>query len=338
MTRPAQAFVLAAGFGTRLRPLTEAVPKPLVPVCGVPLLAWSLALCARHELREVIVNGHWLPEALAPWAGEHEGCRVQLSIEAPDILGTGGGLKHVADRLADRFAVLNGDVLHDVDLTRLIQAVRPGGGAMALRPDPIAAPGYGIVAADDTDTVVQLTTLAHAEASGAVRDDTHFTGIHALDRALLSGVPEGFACIIRQGYVRVVPERRVGALRYRGPWLDCGDPAAYLDANLAVLSGRVKGALDPFERAGFAVDAQGRTHGDADLVRGVEIDGPVWVGRGARLGRGARIKQSVIGAGTVGADGVSLEQVVAWDGVDLTTDARRGVVWSNEPMIEVASS
>ena len=88
----ADAFVLAAGFGTRLRPLTEVVPKPLVPVCGVPLLSWSLALCAHHGMRRVIVNGHWLPDALTPWAGEHEGCHVTLSIEQPEILGTGGGL------------------------------------------------------------------------------------------------------------------------------------------------------------------------------------------------------------------------------------------------------
>ena len=64
-----QAFVLAAGFGTRLRPLTTLKPKPLVPVCGVPMLSYALALCARHGLSPVVVNAHHLADQLRPWAG-----------------------------------------------------------------------------------------------------------------------------------------------------------------------------------------------------------------------------------------------------------------------------
>ncbi|MCA9495193.1 MAG: NTP transferase domain-containing protein, partial [Myxococcales bacterium] len=116
-----QAFVLAAGLGTRLRPLTEHRPKPLVPVCGVPLLSWSLALCARHGLRDVVVNAHWLAEQVEAWSGEREGVRVTVVTER-EILGTGGGLRNVADALAERFVVLNGDVLHAVDLGALLGA------------------------------------------------------------------------------------------------------------------------------------------------------------------------------------------------------------------------
>ena len=123
------AFVLAAGLGTRMRPLTEHRPKPLVPVCGVPLLAYSLALCARHGLRDVVVNAHWLHEQVERWAGEREGVKVTVSTELPDVLGTGGGLKAVERDLAPVFVVLNADVLHEVDLTALRSAVRPGGAA-----------------------------------------------------------------------------------------------------------------------------------------------------------------------------------------------------------------
>jgi NDP-sugar pyrophosphorylase family protein len=316
----ATAFILAAGFGTRLRPLTECVPKPLVPVCGVPLLSWSLALAARHGMDEVIVNGHWLADKLGPWAGQHEGVHVTLSIEAPDILGTGGGLKKVVDQLADRFVVLNGDVLHSVDLTALAMAVRPGGAAMALRPDRLHAEGYGIVAADQTDTVVALTTLAEGAATGPVRRDTHFTGIHALDRAALDVVPEGFACIVRTAYTHLVPRRQVGAIRYGGAWLDCGDPAAYLETNLAVLRGQVTGAVDPFARAGFARSVDG-THGDATLAKDATLEGQVWLGPGARIGRGVRLRDCVIGAGAVIADGVDLAECVVWDAVEVSEGA-----------------
>lgn len=309
----AVAFVLAAGLGTRLRPLTLHRPKPLVPVCGVPLLAYSLALCAQHGLREVIVNAHWLAGQLEAWAGEREGCRVRVVTEGPEILGTGGGLRNVAERLAERFAVLNGDVLHDVDLAALLAAVPEGGGAMALRRSEDAA-RYGIVAGDATGRVVRLREIAKAPPEGPVDETTHFTGIHALHRDSLERVPEGFACVVRTAYRDLVPERRVAALPYSGPWLDAGDPAAYLDANLQVLERRVCLALDPLPRAAFAVDGRGARSGEP--LPGVNVDGPAWIGPGAQIGAGATLRRAIVGAGARVPAGAVLEDAVVWDGVD----------------------
>lgn len=317
------AFVLAAGLGTRLRPLTEHLPKPLVPICGVPLLAYSLALCRRHGLARVVVNAHWLAEAIEPWAGEREGVRVTVSTERPDVLGTGGGLKRVADALAPTFAVLNGDVLHDVDLGSLVGAVPAGGAAMALRPDPANAPRYGVVAADATGTVVRLASVASASAEGPVDETTFFTGIHALTTEALALVPEGFADVVRTAYAALVPARKVGAIRYSGPWLDAGDPAAYLDANLAVLGG-LSLALDPLPRAAFA-RVGGRAHGTPPPA--VTVAGSVWVGPGARLGRGVVLEDSVVGAGAVVPDGTRLVRSVVWEGCVVPRgDHARGIV------------
>jgi len=318
--------VLAAGLGTRLRPLTLHRPKPLVPVCGVPLLAYSLALCARHGVHRAIVNAHWLAPQLEAWQGEFEGVRVTVCTEQPDILGTGGGLKRVADQLARRFMVLNADVLHDVDLGALMQAVRLGGAAMALRPDPVNAPRYGIVASDRSQTVVQLTSLATAVPEGEVQRDTHFTGIHAMDRDALSLVPDGFACVVRSAYTDLVPRRLVGAVRALGFWLDAGDPAAYLDANMQVLDGGVRPALDPFTRAGFAIDGDGRVYGDVALVRGVAVQGPVWIGPGARLSPGSRVQRSVVGAGAVVPSGSAVINSVVWSNAEVPRALAAGSV------------
>ncbi|MEM6927549.1 MAG: sugar phosphate nucleotidyltransferase, partial [Myxococcota bacterium] len=241
-----QAFVLAAGLGTRLRPLTEHRPKPLVPVCGVPLLAYSLRLCANHGLKNVVVNAHWLSDQVEAWAGQRETVNVTVSTEKPEVLGTGGGLRKVMNELDPVFAVLNGDVLHDVDLTALMAGVRPGGAAMALRPYPDDDHAYGIVAADDNDDVWRITSVVRVDPDGDGHEDTHFTGIHAMSRDALAHVPpDQFACIIRTAYVTLVPERKVTGVRYPGAWLDAGDPEAYLEANLDVLNGRVRLALDP---------------------------------------------------------------------------------------------
>lgn len=318
------AFVLAAGLGTRLRPLTAHRPKPLVPVCGVPLLAYALAVCARAGLRRVVVNAHWLAEQIEPWAGEREGCTVEVVVERPAILGTGGALRRVRDRLAERFVVLNADVLHDVDARTLLGSVPEGGATMALRPHPEEAPRYGVVAADARGVVVELVDVARAHPEGPVARDTHFTGIHALHRDVLDYVPEGPACIVRSAYARLVPERRVQGLRYTGPWLDAGDPRTYLDANLAVLDGRVRLALDPFERAAASVDAAGTVRGR--LPDGVSVEGPVWIGPDATIGRGARLRRCVVGAGAVIPPGATLEDAVVWDGVTAPGAVVRAIV------------
>lgn len=318
-----QAFVLAAGLGTRLRPLTEFRPKPLVPICGVPLMSYTLALCARHGIERAVVNAHWLADQVEAWEGVREGVRVSISTERPEILGTGGGLKRVADQLAQRFVVLNGDILHDVDLTLLLEAVPDGGGAMALRPSEREAPRYGVVAADDTDTIVALTSLARATPEGPVRSDTHFTGIHALDRAVLERVPDGFACIVRTAYTELVPLRRVRGLRYGGPWLDAGDPAAYLEANLSILRGEVQLALDPWARAAAARGPDGRLHG---ATLGASVQGSAWVGHGVALGSQVTLHDSVVGERAVVPDGVHLTRCVVWDGCEVPSGQHTDVI------------
>ncbi|MCB9663949.1 MAG: NTP transferase domain-containing protein [Alphaproteobacteria bacterium] len=320
----ATAFVLAAGLGTRLAPLTQHRPKALVPVCGIPMLGWALAACARHGHREVVVNAFHLADQVTPWAGEREGVQVHVVVERPEILGTGGGLRAARHLLDERVVVLNVDVLHDVDLGALLAAVRPGGAAMALRPDAHDADRYGHVSADATDTVVRLVDLASTAPAGVQRDDTHFTGLHALDRSTLALVHEGPACIVRTVYRTLVPQRRVRALRHPGTWLDVGDPAAYLAANLAVLTTRVGLPLDPLPRAAWAVTARG-DHGRPPA--GVTVDGTAWVGPDAELGAGVRLRDTVVGAGARVAPGADLCRCVVWDGAVVPPGPARDTVF-----------
>ena len=318
------AFVLAAGFGTRLRPLTHLLPKPLVPVAGVPMLSYALALCAEHGLTRVIVNAHHLAGALRAWAGEHEGVHVTISEEVPEILGTGGGLLAVRDQLAERFVVVNGDTLCDVDLGALIAAVPEGGGAMALRVHPDdARERYGVVAYDEAGRVVDLKAMAVGEPVGTVHRDAHFTGIHALDRAMLDHVPEGFSCIVRTAYIAEVPERRVAAVPHRGTWLDVGDPAAYLDTNLAVLDGVVRLPLDPWARAAIAL-----RRGVVHTPEGGTLRGPVWVGEGAVIE--GRVQRSVVGAGARVPAGTVLRDCVVWDGANVPEGAHERAVFTGD--------
>lgn len=330
---PHDAFVLAAGFGTRLQPLTHHRPKPLVPVAGVPMLAYALASCARHGLTDVVVNAHHLPDQIRRWRGPREGCDVTVSVEMPDILGTAGGLKAVEADLATTFAVVNADVLSDVDLRALVAAVPPGGAAMALRPHE--ADRYGVVAADATGTVVDLKQLATAPAQGPVARDTHFTGLHAMDRAALADVPEGFGCIVRTAYVDLVPQRRVTSVRHEGTWLDVGDPRAYLAANLAVLTSRCALPLDPVPRSAWAVTHRG-TRGTPPT--GVVVEGTAWVGPDAVLGDGVRLRDTVVGDRATIAPGASLTRCVVWDGADVPAGTWVDAVFHDGGFLHVTST
>ena len=319
------AFVLAAGFGTRLRPLTEVVPKPLVPVCGVPMLAYALALCAKHGHTHVMVNGHYLAEQLRPWAGEHEGVHVTLSIEQPDILGTGGGLKKVVRELSERFAIVNADILADVDLTALVNAVPDGGAAMALRAADDAST-YGIVAADDAGVVVDLVGKATASPEGAVHRDTHFSGIHAMHRASLDKVPVAFSSVITDSYVHTVPKRLVRGLRHDGVWLDVGNPRLYLQANLAVLRREVNLPLDPFERGSDA------------RPDGVVIHGDLWLAESAVVAPGAMLEDCIIGHGAIVPQDAVLRRVVVWDGARVPSgELSDAIVLSDGRVVSAAS-
>ena len=306
---PATAFLLAAGLGTRLRPLTLDRPKPLLPLCGVSMLDHALALCRRHGHEHVLVNAHWLWEQVAEWAVRRG---VGLQVEQPEVLGTGGGLKAAAPRLAQRFVVVNGDILCDIDLGALLAAVPPGGSAMALRADPV----LGARAPVDRDTdgvVVRMRDFAGAPGVGL--SGTHFTGVHAADRDVLEQVPDGHQCIVRTAYKAVLPERKVRAVVHDGAWVDIGTPDQYLAANLAVLDGVLPAPADVW-------------------AEGTKGPGGSWIGSGARVE--GTIRRCVVGAGATVPAQASLEDCVVWDGVSVPPGNHQRVVFHDSGRLQIA--
>ena len=319
---PARAFILAAGFGTRLRPLTHHRPKPLVPVCGVTVLEQALRLCAQHGIHSAVVNAHHLSGQIEAFCDAYRGMDIHVQVELPEILGTGGGLQRARPRLDETFAVVNGDVLCDGDLGALLAACeRPGVEASMLLRRSDDAQVHGIVALDDQGRVARLTSLAHIPGVEPVAEDTHFMGIHALRRSALAPLSEGFACIVRSAYVALIPQGRVVGLMHLGTWLDVGNPEVYLEANRAVMDGAIDLPLDPWTRAAHGVRVvagQPVAVGDAtrcEIGAGAVLQAPCWIGHGAVVERGARLgPYTVVGAGARVGNGARLRDTVVWDG------------------------
>ena len=215
----ATAFLLAAGLGTRLRPLTLTTPKPLLPVGGVAMLDRVLAQVRAHGHEEVVVNAHWLAEQVVAWAADKPG--VTVVVEAPEILGTGGGLRNARHLLAERFVVVNGDILSNVDLGALWRVDAPA--VMALRRQE--APIHTSVDLDAGGVVRGIGNVAGREFGFT---GLHFTGIHVLDRSVLDLVPDtGASCIVRTAYRALVPQGSVRGLVHAGAWTDIGTLAEY---------------------------------------------------------------------------------------------------------------
>jgi NDP-sugar pyrophosphorylase family protein len=328
------AFVLAAGLGTRLRPLTDHRPKPLCPICGVPILAQSLALLEASNLRDVVVNAHHLSGQIQSFVEKRSRSdfRLRVQVELPDILGTGGGLRKASDILDDTFVVLNGDILCHADLGALLGGLSDAGtdAVMLLRRDEDAA-RYGVVAVDPGGRVVRLSDVASLPGANPVSLDTHFTGVHALRRQVLDRIPaSGTSCVIRTVYRDLVTEGRVTGIVHVGSWVDVGSPAEYLRANLEVLAGRVRPSLDPWAEAAFGLrfrdDGNPESVGvvsDCDIDPRAFLVGPVWLGPGAVIGPGAEVGPGVVvgAAARVGAHS-RLRRCVVWDGVGVPADTR----------------
>lgn len=291
------AMVLAAGLGTRLRPLTERIPKPALPLLGSTLLGTNLALLQRAGVREVVVNAHHLPETIARVAreaSERLGLHLHLSFEAPEVLGTGGAL--VAARpLLDRgepFLLINGDVLCDFDLAQLYAEHRASGAdaSMVVLPWP-GGSDYAPVEVDGAGFVRRIA--GQGEAGDEELEPRLFTGIHFLSPFVFDWLPEGFSCINRQGHLRWIAEgKKVRALLARGRWSDVGTPERYVEANLDLLHGRYR---LPEAREGSAIIEPNATVGE-----GATLTPPYYVGRGAVVRSGA----------SVGPDAVLLEEAV----------------------------
>ena len=237
-----KAMILAAGLGTRLRPLTNTMPKPLLPVAGTPLIVWNLLLLKRHGFREVIINLHHLGPMIeqALGNGSKYGLRIWYSQE-PVILGTGGGIKQAEPYFSgEPVVILNGDTLVEIDLEALCafhqqqQAVA----TLVLRPDPDAA-RWGVVEVDDGHRIVRITGRGRPEPANT--QPRMFAGIHILQPRLLRDVPKGKESTIIDAYVAAIQrDEPVLGFDHSGYWSDVGTPERYAQAEQDAAAGRIQ--------------------------------------------------------------------------------------------------
>jgi mannose-1-phosphate guanylyltransferase len=282
-----QALILAGGEGTRLRPLTTTIPKPVVPLAGQPFISFMIEWLRRHGVDDVILACGFMADGVRSVLGDGSSLGVRLRyVEEPEPLGTGGALKYAEELLDERFFMLNGDVLTDIDLSaELAQHERTGARAtLALCPveDPSA---YGLVRRN-----ADLSVKQFLEKPSPDQIDTNLVnaGAYILERELLSGLaPAGTNISIeRDVFPELVGDGLFG-YEASGYWMDIGTPQRYLQATFDILEGRVDTEI------GIRLGASQRRLANESTIDG-ELVAPVLAGARCAVQAGAVVGGRVV--------------------------------------------
>jgi mannose-1-phosphate guanylyltransferase len=317
-----QAVILVGGEGTRLRPLTSTVPKPVVPLVDRPFIAYMLEWLRRHGVDDVVMSCGFLATAVRNVLGDgtQYGLRLRF-IEEPEPRGTAGALKYAEELLDERFLMLNGDVLTDIDLTAQIAQHEATGavGTLALVPvdDPTA---YGLVRLNDDHAVAEFV-----EKPSADQIDTRLisAGAYVLERSVVDLVePDRNVSIEREVWPRLVGNGLYG-FAADAYWLDIGTPERYLQGTFDILEGNVQTAVAERLGSGYLaigdrVEATGRIVPPAlvdrgcTIAEGAHVGSLVVLGEGVSVGEGTTIERSVVLNGAeIGAECVLRDCIVA---------------------------
>lgn len=278
-----KAFILGAGLGNRLRPLTNRLPKPLVPLFHRPLAAWAMDACAKAGIARFAVNTHHLPDA---WNDFGAGQDVTLFHE-PVLLETGGGLKNIAAWMGgDSLLVHNGDIFSTLPLEKLIAAHEASGlpVTLALRSE---GPSQAI-ALDPSGTRVTDIHKLLGRADGSQL----FTGIYCVSPGFLDLLPANEKISVIPAFLELAKTGQLGAIVLdEGVWLDLGDRESYLQAHRKLALGP---ALAPKALIGKGADVRGSVIGATAVIESGAVvrDSVVWPG--GQVSGGARLERCVV--------------------------------------------
>jgi mannose-1-phosphate guanylyltransferase len=315
-----RAMVLAAGLGTRLRPLTNEITKPMVPVLDRPVMAHILDLLERHGFDDVIANLHYFPDSIE----RHFGDRLTYRFE-PELLGTAGGVRGCADFFGgESFLVISGDALTDVDLSAFASRHRESGGVATLAVKKVSdTREYGVVLHDRHG---RITGFQEKPSPEEALSDLGNCGIYFFEPEIFDYFPDRPFVDWAQDVFPALLENDIPfhIHEVREYWNDVGSLAELRQGTFDALRGELHLEIEGREIAPGLIVA-----GESVVPRSAEIVGSVWIGHDvelgenvrltgplvlgdcARVGEGAQLRDSIVLPGTVVARGAILIGAIA---------------------------
>ena len=311
-----KAVIMAGGFGTRLRPLTANIPKPMVPMAARPVMEHIVRLLKKHKIKDITAILYFQSEQIKSYFDNGKRWGVDIKyITAKADFGTAGSVKNAQKNLDSRFIVISGDVLTDFDLSEAIDfhARRKAAATIVLTrvENPLA---YGIVV---TSKSGKITRFLEKPGWGQVFSDTVNTGIYILEPQVLDLIPPAIEYDFSQNLFPEMLEKKLKLYGYIAPgyWRDIGNIEEYYVGHQDILDGKVN------------VQIPGNKTDDTDsnifigentmISHGSLLSGTVVVGDNVKIGPRARIFNSVIGDGSIIGRDVNLSRVIAWESVSI---------------------
>ncbi|MBV8155435.1 MAG: NTP transferase domain-containing protein [Candidatus Eremiobacteraeota bacterium] len=308
-----KAVVMAGGEGSRLRPLTSSRPKPLAPVANKPVMHHIVDLLRRYGITEVVSTLHYLADEIENYFGDGSDFGISMSYVVEDTpLGTAGAVKLAQSLIGnDRFVVISGDALTDIDLGELIGYHDARGATATIALQRVANPlEFGVVVTDERG---RITRFLEKPSWGEVFSDTINTGIYVLEPSIFDYMESGknydfsrdiFPFILRDGkplYGHVV----------EGYWSDIGNLQQYLQANYDALSGAVR-----VEIPGTEIRPRVWVGENARIAPGAHVHGPACIGRNVTIEPGVVVEElTSIGSSSIVAENAHLHRSITWEDV-----------------------
>jgi mannose-1-phosphate guanylyltransferase len=308
-----RAMVLAAGLGTRLRPLTYEITKPMVPVLDRPVMEHIADLLDRHGFDEVIANLHYFPDTIR----EHFGARMAYRYE-PELLGTAGGVRACAEFFGeDPFLVISGDALTDIDLTALASTHRERGGVATLAVKQVPDTREFGVVLHDRDC--RITGFQEKPTPDEALSDLGNCGIYVFDPKIFDYFPDRPFVDWAQDVFPVLLENDVPFYIHevREYWNDVGSLGELKKGTFDALRGELQLPIEGEElRPGVIVA------GGSPIPEDTELEGPVWIGREVEIGEGVRLMGPiVVGDGASIGDRAQLRGSIVFPGTEVAGES-----------------
>lgn len=326
-----KAVIMAGGEGTRLRPLTCCVPKPMVPILNRPMMEHILNLLKQHKFTDIACTLWYLPDDVTAYFqdGSALGLNLEYYIER-EPLGTAGSVKNAAQSLKSTFVVMSGDALTDIDLSAAVAFHREKGSLATLVLTRVANPlSYGVVLTGENG---RITQFLEKPTWSQVFSDTVNTGIYILEPEVLNVIEPGEKVDFSQDVFPELLRRGAPLFGYiaQGYWSDVGNLEIYRQAQKDCLDGKVRLQLRPAQAEGIYIEEGVRIDPTASL------EGPLYIGRGSRIGPGAYVgPYTVLGPFSQIDARASLKHAILWSGVRVGRGTRlRGSVCGKNVVVE----
>lgn len=304
-----KALLLVGGKGTRLRPLTDRLPKPMVPVMGRPLLERTLETLRRHRVDEIVLSTCYKSECIRRYFGDGSELGLKIHYAQEDFpLGTGGAVKNAENYFTEPFFVLNADILSNIDFGEMMRFHRRKKAGVTIAVTQVKNPSaYGVIETDEDGYAASFREKPKQTASHLIN-----AGAYVFDPDVLRRIPSGRAVSVeREVFPKLLEDgRRIAAYQGCDYWLDIGTPEKYVQAHRDAFVGKLRLPEVSFSRHAVYSRRNTQISGTA-LIRG-----PVYLGRDVRIMNGAVVgPYAVIGDDCIIGNQCEVSNCLLWNRV-----------------------